>query len=223
MGITEKEKSLFEKWKKDRENFVSDGVIDEAAYTKSQIKLVFILKEVNSDESGGDLRKYLKEKNDRYQTWDNITRWVLGIRRLQENLKWAEDKINKINQERRIQTLQSICAINLKKSPGGHTTNEKNLATEAKSDKEYINKQYSLYEPDLTICCGTIVNKLFHEIINFDKPVGWKITSRGIDYHERKKNKYIISYSHPEARVQDNLLYYGLLDAIREIYGPSAP
>ena len=44
------------------------------------------------------------------------------------------------------------------------------------------------------------------------------MTARGIWYHEYQKNKYIIQYSHPEARVADCLLYYGLLDAINEIY-----
>ena len=46
---------------------------------------------------------------------------------------------------------------------------------------------------------------------------GWRQTSRGVDYAEFKPGKYFISYVHPEARVADNLLYYGLIDAVREI------
>jgi len=218
MGITDDENRLFEKWKKDRNKFVADGVVDETAYNESDIKILFILKEVNSEDGGWDLREYLRDRNERTQTWNNITRWVIGIRNLNENLCWKGSEIEEIPTEKRIQTLRSICAINLKKSPGGHTTDEKKLADVAKNDREYLNEQLSLYDPDLTICCGTIVKNLFHELVRFEKPIDWRSTTRGIDYHEYKRDKYVISYSHPEARVQDNLLYYGLLDAIREIY-----
>lgn len=222
MSLEKRENALFLEWKKNRTKFVPDGLVNEHAYLKSDKRLLFVLKEVNSDGDGWDLREYLREKNNRSQTWNNITRWVIGIRRLGENLNWKGDKLDKINTELRIQTLRSICVINLKKSPGGHTTNEKDLVGIAKEDREYINKQFSFYNPDITICCGTIVSSLFNELIRFESPIKQKTSARGIEYHEHKRKKYIISYSHPEARVQDNLLYYGLLDAIREIYGFSA-
>ncbi len=90
---------------------------------ESKIKLLFVLKEVNSDVGGWDLREYLGERNERPQTWNNITRWVMGIRSLKEDLHW--EKLEKIDTKLRIKTLKSIAAINLKKSPGGHTANEK--------------------------------------------------------------------------------------------------
>ena len=42
------------------------------------------------------------------------------------------------------------------------------------------------------------------------------MTSRGI-WYVRDEEKIIISYSHPEARTKDCLLYYGLVDAVKEI------
>ncbi|MBC8283711.1 MAG: hypothetical protein H8E32_07860 [Nitrospinae bacterium] len=216
-------KRAYLKGEKKRTQFVSDGVVDETAYLKSKIKILFILKEVNSEEGGWNLKKYLKEKNDRSQTWNNITRWVIGTRKIQDSSHWEKDGLDTIDTARRKESLLSICAMNLKKSPGGHTTNERYLITAAKNDREYINKQYSIYQPDLTICCKTIVNNLFHELINFDKPIKWETTSRGVDYHKLSEKKHVISYTHPEARVQDNLLYYGLLDAIREIHGVFTP
>ncbi|WP_053005828.1 hypothetical protein [Kiloniella spongiae] len=79
--------------------------------------------------------------------------------------------------------------------------------------KDYFNQQLSFYDPDLTICCGT--GWFYHEFVFGVKE--WKISQRGIEYFERKRGKFVLSYSHPEARVSPNLLYYGLVDAIREI------
>ena len=45
----------------------------------------------------------------------------------------------------------------------------------------------------------------------------WEKTKRGILYN-KENNKIIISYSYPAARVSSNLLCYGLIDAVKEIY-----
>ena len=42
-------------------------------------------------------------------------------------------------------------------------------------------------------------------------------TTRGVQYYEYEKGKFFIKYAHPEARVADNLLYYGLIDAVKEL------
>ena len=80
MNITKQEFELFEQWKHSRSGFVFDGVVSECDYIKSNIKLCFVLKEVN-DEGGGDwdLREFIQQ-GARPQTWDNITRWVKCIR-----------------------------------------------------------------------------------------------------------------------------------------------
>ena len=121
-----------------------------------------------------------------------------------------------------METLRSICVINLKKSPGGHTTDNKELEDEAREDNNFLNRQFSIYAPDIVICCGSIVSYLFHELIEIPGETRWKTTRRGVEFHELQPNRYLISYSHPEARVSDNLLYYGLIDAVREIY-PKKP
>ena len=54
-------------------------------------------------------------------------------------------------------------------------------------------------------------------IENIENKSDWKTTSRGVYYYEFDKGKYFIKYAHPEARVSDNLLYYGLIDAIKEL------
>ena len=42
------------------------------------------------------------------------------------------------------------------------------------------------------------------------------MTKRGIQFI-RFKEKIIISFAHPEARIRDAYLYYALIDGVREI------
>ena len=77
-----------------------------------------------------------------------------------------------------------------------------------------IQEQYELYDPEWTICGGT--GDLFKEVMGFNE-TRWYNTKRGIRWFERAKNKYVVSYVHPEARVHKPLIIYGLLDAIKEI------
>lgn len=216
MNIQETENRLFEKWSKNRKGFVKDGVVNEKSYIESALKIMFILKEVNDPEGGNwDLRNFILT-GARPQTWDNITRWNFGIQNINKMIDWKE--IKDISEDQRKEYLKPICAINLKKFPGNHTTDNKELSRIANEDKIFFNEQFNIYSPNLIICCGSIVNTLFHDLIDFSKKPDWKMTTRGIWYHEYKKNKYIIQYSHPAARITDCLLYYGLLDAINEIY-----
>ena len=215
MKITDREQSLFMEWSRDRPEFVSDGIVDEQAYGASTPKLLFVLKEVNDIGGGGwDLRSFIRD-GGRAQTWDNVTRWVEGIRNLPSEIRW--NALADVDAARRRETLRSIAAVNLKKSPGGPTADGLLLAEESRKDSDYINRQFSLYESEFTICCGT--SDLFHSLIKFPNDVNWQQTSRGIWYHEPYLNRYVVAYSHPEARCSSCLLYYGIVDAIREIGG----
>lgn len=213
MSIRSQEEQLFSVWSSGRADFVTDGLADERLYLESETKLLFVLKEVNDLGGGGwDLREFVR-CGGRAQTWNNITRWVEGIRNLPRDLTW--ESLETVDEPRRQAALPSIAAINLRKSPGGHTTDAARLAEDAEEDREFINRQVALYDPDYVICCGT--SDLFHFLVEFPKPPEWKRTARGVWYHEPIARKYVIAYSHPEARCASYLLHYGLVDAIREI------
>ncbi|WP_305819710.1 hypothetical protein [Photobacterium leiognathi] len=213
MSITDKENNLFIEWKENRKGFVSDGLVSEQDYLNSDIKICIVLKEVNDPDGGGwDLREFLAN-GARSQTWNNIVRWVRGIRNIECDIPWKD--LEHISEEERKSTLKSICAINLKKSPGTHTTDNASLNKVANEDSNYIERQFLLYNPDITICGGT--GDLFKGIAGFCE-FEWKRTNRGIWWYERAPKKYVIAYCHPEARVDNPLIVYGLIDAIREIY-----
>ncbi|MFT3733718.1 MAG: hypothetical protein QM776_01555 [Rhodocyclaceae bacterium] len=218
MSITDAENNLFAEWRAKREGFVADGVADEQAYLQSNRKLLFVLKEVNDGNGGGwDLREYLRQ-GARAQTWANITRWTEGIRKIGEDFSW--DELVEVDEDRRVSTLRSIAAINLKKSPGGHTSDPEELARISREDKVFLNRQFSLYAPDIVVCCGT--SGLFHALVTVSESIRLQKTRRGIAFHEYQPGKFIVDYAHPEARCASHLLYYGLVDAMREILTPSA-
>lgn len=211
MNIKEQEQQLFDEWSNNRDDFVSDGVVSEQDYLQSKIKICFVLKEVNDLNGGGwDLREYLKEC-DRAQTWDNVVRWLLCINSGSEDIGWG--KLKQINQELRVNALRSICAFNMKKYPGSHTSDKAIFQASVKEDEHLINRQYNLYHPDITICCGT--GWEFRDVINDESEVFE--TKRGINWFLNDQNKPVIMFVHPEARVPDQILIYSLNDAVREI------
>lgn len=218
MSISKLEDEIFSEWKRSRPDLVADGVANEQEYLACRETILFVLKEVN-DPGGGswDLRQFMCE-GGRPQTWNNITRWVEGIRAAPDDIPWKE--LSFITAQRRMKALRSVAAINLKKSPGGHTTDPAELGRVAAEDRNYLNRQFSLYCADWVICCGAHVTDTFHRLIDSLAGADWKATSRGIYYHEYAPGKYIIAYSHPEARVADSLLHYGLVDAVKEIRAP---
>lgn len=218
-SIFRQEEALFDEWRKLRPDLVTDGVVDEDQYKSTEKRILFVLKEVNDPGGGGwDLRKLIHD-GERWQTWNNITRWVEGIRALPGDLEWSS--LEAIDQPRRQETLASIAAMNLKKSPGGHTAVSAELGEAAEVDRDRLRQQFDLYQPNLVICCGSETSDLFHSTMDFEN-VDWKRTSRGIWYHAPVCRQIIIEYAHPEARCANSLLHYGLIDAVREIYSLAA-
>lgn len=231
MCVMIKEAELFDEWKKIRPEFSPDGIIDENLYFDSHPRIMFVLKEVNSQSGKSiDLKKFLRNgAYDRKQSWDNVARWVYGLRNLDKEIAWKELGNREMLDVWRIQLLPSICVINVKKSPGIHTSNHDLLHKAAEEDKKYLNDQFQLYfnepsaKPDLIICGGSFTSNVFNNHVNIPNKNNWQETTRGIWYYEFEKDKFFIYYSHPEARVADNILYYGLIDAVKEIMPYESP
>jgi len=216
MSITDQEDALFREWRVRRPDAVPDGLADEAQYLGSKLRILFVMKEVNGTPKDFDLREFLR-RADRPQTWDNVTRWLIGIRSLEEDLSWS--RLTKISVPQRVEMLRSIGVMNLKKSPGSHTTDNDSLRHVAREDTDLLSRQYALYLPTLVICCGSVVAKLFDEAIEAPASRRWQTTKRGVRYRRLADDGHLIGFSHPAARAQNNLFYYGLVDAVREVLG----
>lgn len=212
--IVEEEKKFWKKWKSESNNIVMDGIVCPEKYLSSGVypRLLFLMKEVNGGNDW-DLRTFL-HNGGRPQSWDNIARWVEGIRRIDEEIRWSE--LEKLTDERRKTYLPEICVVNVKKTSGGHTSVGRSIKKAAKDNAETLKRQIEIYQPELIICCGT-GSYYYDNIMEYDgtKPQ-WEQTSRGIGF-VREENRIMISYLHPAARVKDCVLYYGLMDAVKEV------
>lgn len=221
--LIEQEAALFKEWEKSVPGFSRDGIVDEEQYRKSKPKVMLILKEVNNkDGKAVDLKAFLREgARKRRPTWDNVARWLYGIRHLDQNISWKElSERENLNLWRK-DLLPTLCVMNLKKSPGRHTTNKKELASSAEQDKRYLNQQFELYfqhevtRPDLIIACGT--GSTFTKLIDIPNKEELRHTSRGVPFFRYDETGILIKYVHPEARVPDHFIYYTLIDAIKEV------
>lgn len=217
--IREEEDRLFQTWAARRSGFVPDGIIDSAEYSRSPIKLLFVLKEVNDPDGGGwDLRKFLRD-GGRWQTWNTVTRWVEGIHALPDIVPWDEVSAH-VDDDRRMRALSKIAVVNLKKEPGGGNANDNDVRDAAQQDREFISAQLSLYAPDFVICCGSLVADLLVGDGNIGvyslKGTNWVTAKSGVWYRTVDGTPHI-EYFHPQARIRSNLIHYGLIDTVAEL------
>lgn len=214
MTITDQQQKLFSDLRQHTPEIIADGVPDEAQYTSAPCRIMYVLKEVNGGSGWSLCDHMISGGRDREHdpTWDNIARWSEGIFNLPDELPWSQLENDCWSRRERI--LPKICAVNVKKTSGSYVSDSREIYESAIDNADILKKQLELYAPDIVICCGTedaFVNACFQ-----DKEIDWQMTSRGIWYF-RDKDMPVISFSHPAARVRDCYLYYGLLDAVREI------
>lgn len=210
MNIKEKEKEIFYELRKTDSSIVEDGIVSEEEYLDSKYKIIYIMKEVNGG-AGWNLKDFLYE-GGRSFTWDNVARWTEGL--LNINYEYSWDYLEKNNEKRRKYFLKKIGVINLKKTAGHHTSEYKQISMAAFENRNLVKQQVDLYDPDIIICCGTA--DVFVRNYFDPKFVNWNMTKRGIQYIIYK-NKIVVSFAHPEARIRDAYLYYALIDGVREI------
>lgn len=210
MSIQKEEALLFEALRQQVPDAVSDGVVDEKSFLSARYRIVYVLKEVNGGKNW-NLRDFVYH-GGRAQTWDNVARWTQAILSWETDFSWEEMRQNR--EERRKRELKKIAAVNLKKTSGGYTSDGREIYEAARLNSELLKKQLNIYHADFIILCGT--ESPFMASCYRDRKITCKMTKRGIWYFI-DNGTVVISFSHPEARVKDNFLFYALLDAVREI------
>jgi hypothetical protein len=215
MTIKEKEDNFFADYPIGEDKIVRDGIVEEGSYSTSSPKILFLLKEANSPEKGEwSLIKHIRE-DQHAPTFDTLARWTVGIRSLPRDLPW--EGIKDISPYSRICALNYVVLFNLKKVPGYGTTDEIALEKFAEKYADLLREQFSFYNPDIVICCGKSVGRLFNNfILPNNEP--WPNTKGNIPYRKYEPNKFVIAYSHPQARVNKESQYYGIVNAVKEIF-----
>lgn len=223
MRINEQENLLFVKWKNklklaNNEFFIEDGLVDEENWNNASLKVLYLLKEVNGAEEDWDERDYLKNYTADYvtksQTINTIIKWQFGLINTDvEN--WMEIEARTSVKEIQQKLLSQICLVNIKKIAGKTSVDmdKFNKYLDNQDNIKFLHQQLSLYKPDIVISCG--VSGWLRKIYSWTK--NWQYTSRGIKYCIHNDTIYL-DFWHPNNRgVSRNVLYYTLMDAIKEI------
>ena len=171
---------LFDEWRKrhisedysndkiSKNNFIPDGIIDEASYMQSPKKILFIAKEAACLDK---TEKTTAEKNFEAAQKDGFwcRRVVLegeGGTRFSSGLALLANAILNENfetPEKDISALRYVAFMNINKR-GGFTECKTKLSDYAKNYKDLIDREIKIISPDIIVCCGSGVRTCLSNI-----------------------------------------------------------
>lgn len=159
---------LFDEWRKrhisedysndkiSKNNFIPDGIIDEASYMQSPKKILFIDKEAACLKKGNTIEKNFEAaQNDGF--W--CRRVVLGEEggtSFSSGLALLANAILNENfetPEKDISALRYVAFMNINKR-GGFTECETDLDAYVEKYKDLIDREIKIISPDIIVCCG---------------------------------------------------------------------
>ena len=161
---------LFDEWRKrhisedysndkiSKNNFIPDGIIDEASYMQSPKKILFIAKEAAC------LDKKKKTAEENFEAAQNDGFWcrrvVLGEEGgtgFSSGLALLANAILNENfetPEKDISALRYVAFMNINKRGGFTECKTKLLRDYAKKYKDLIDREIKIISPDIIVCCG---------------------------------------------------------------------
>lgn len=165
---------LFDEWRKrhisedysndkiSKNNFIPDGIIDEASYMQSPKKILFIAKEAACLDK---TEKTTAEENFEAAQKDGFwcRRVVLegeGGTRFSSGLALLANAILNENfetPEKDISALRYVAFMNINKRGGFTECKTKLLRDYAKKYKDLIDREIRIISPDIIVCCGSDV------------------------------------------------------------------
>jgi hypothetical protein len=149
--------------------FIWDGIIDYEKWINYDLKLAFILKEAYSghNEPSWNIAQAYAEDDGLFYVGNNanqsthyrIVEWAYAIDAALHGRKLGtreEAKSNNYSACREVMLASAY--INLKKIDGKSSSNDQNLITILKRDKDLLNKQLDLIKPNILLFGSTFTN-----------------------------------------------------------------
>jgi hypothetical protein len=200
-------RQLFKEWKSrlnDGQHIGIDGAVNPCTYYPSRLRILFILKEIHHlTDKDDNLVKHLREDPVSGKTWNNVVRWTEMIRQVFGDGKVERSTVSMdkdITAARRHDVLQDIAVINMKKVPGGATSNTKNIVAYSQAHGDLLERQIKLLDPDVIVACGVYLSQLpaFKKLKYGDS----KSTVFEFDGYQR----IVIKASHPQAHKRSTVM-----------------
>ena len=189
---------LFERWRSKypplvQPDFHPDGVIDEERFYREKHRLLFVLKEPNSQGNeyyGKDLREVFaldrsKPISATLGSWSSVI--------LDGESVYCPDRSLADN-------LLRVAITNLKKLAGTASSKLSEIRKYAEQDRELICEQIRIIEPTVIVACGSGIHPLTQDILTGDRLLG---------------HIPMIASPHPSFRGRRDDAFYSLLSRAR--------
>ena len=153
MNLNHEFEKLFDEWKTkhDFNAFIKDGIVD---YKRCEgTRVLFVLRDMNCQHER-DLREDLRTDGSGWKTWANVGRWASAL------LDGLEDYPRDMSRFNRVDQLERIAAINLKKEGGVARAKGNQLLDAVETQGDLIFREICICDPEIIIACGLESSKL---------------------------------------------------------------
>ena len=193
---------LDERWEGNRnyDSFCHDGIInsDPDDYFDSDVRILFLLKESYGDFSwvrGEDFTSrggsYAARSS---KFWKMLGMWTSAI----DSLAFGDyPDIDDFYEDHNDggYSLANVAYVNIKKELGCSWSSYADLKRFARRDRDYLNEQIDLCDPDVIVCCGTYDIYARH-ICDGDIPYG----SQSEPVWDSVNERIVIDWCHPSGK-----------------------
>lgn len=195
--------ALMEEWQSHRpeyEYFSDDGILIDGIWEKTFPKIMFLLKEPNSDFTKIRGKAYQPTEGNSRLFWRNINIWQYIITEYWNNRTPLIEKISVVKENE----VNAIAYVNLKKyNENNSISDPRNILDYVKDDCDFLQRQIELINPEIIVCGRTF---------NFYKELfSTQLISENV---YRTKNRLIIDFYHPACRIGYNETFHRLTDII---------
>lgn len=218
MSKTEQIKKLLEDNKVtllngDKDNGICyDGIINESKFKDLNVKLMFLLKETNGNDSKGNSQvnsdwvgyvEWLKNqqaninsKETLYKTFFNACMWIEEFYSFVKNKTMSFEEYAPDGQIYAVkirEQLNNVALVNLKKTWGGSSTSWNNLNTYLSNNDivDILKKEIEIISPDIVLCGGV-------QVFDFAKKMyaAQSVNSSNLEYFLVNKTVFV-KFRHP--------------------------
>lgn len=159
IGRIECHDDLLKNWESQLRPFNRDGIISPAHWDTAALKVLFVLKEANhkNKDQAMDVVASIRRACDvstsvwwRKHVLRRVGRWAYGLVHYSGQVPAFKDA-----RYHGAKSIPGIAYINMKKSPGGASTNSKRFDAHVRQFAPFIRRQIELIKPDVVVLCGT--------------------------------------------------------------------
>ncbi len=177
-----------------------DGVVDEERFMKSDIKTLFLLKEVNYPDMEKDWTDFMENTRQQayadtmYKTWPNICLWLEALHKTDVDFVDCTDEYGNFDTKKLQKNLLETAVVNIKKTAGGGSSKYEEILYAANKYGHIIVEEIEkCICPELVICGGTFdFAKIMFKVENEEI----KTLPSGAKYFE-KDNIFYLEFVHP--------------------------